>query len=93
LPKKYPPLTFNEVIDILKTRGFILDRIKGSHHQYIKTTSGKKLVVTVDKSESPFDVFLIKSMIQQSGSKRKEFYCSTKSTAKKLNLKFEDPSL
>lgn len=87
MPKKYPPLTFSEVLDILKSNGFILRNVQGSHHHYTAIIEGKKRIVTVDKSESPFDAFLIKSMIAQSGMSREKFYGSTKGTAKKINLK------
>jgi predicted RNA binding protein YcfA (HicA-like mRNA interferase family) len=87
LPKKYPPLTFSEVLDILKSNGFVLRNIEGNHHQYTGIIQGQKRIVTVDKSELPFDAFLIKSMILQSGLSRVQFYCSTKGTEKKISFK------
>ncbi len=81
MPKKYPPLTPNEVIDILKSLGFRLDRIHGSHHQY---TNDSGNLVTVDTKEKDFGPTLIKSMISQSGYTREVFYGATKKTAKKI---------
>lgn len=34
MPRRYPPLTPEEVIAILLARGFFLDRTAGSHAQY-----------------------------------------------------------
>lgn len=87
MPKKYPPLTPDEVIKILKKRGFILKATEGSHAQYEGEVKGLTKKVTVDEAEKEFGNFLIKSMIRQSGLSREEFYCSTKATALKVNLK------
>lgn len=87
MPKKYPPLTYQEVIAILKVRGFFLKDQEGSHEQYDNIVKSKKRKVTVDKNDSPYNDFIIKSMIQQSGLSREEFYTAIKSTAKKINLK------
>jgi len=88
LPKKYPSLTLSEVKQILKFRGFELANTTGSHAQYSKTVNGVSYKVTVDLAENEFYEFLLQSMIRQSGLSRVEFYCSTKSTAKKINHKF-----
>lgn len=85
MPKKYPPLTPSEVIDILKVWNFVLKIQVGSHAQYEGIIREIKRKVTVDMGEKDFDKDLIKSMIRQSGLSRDEFYCSTKSTAKKIN--------
>ena len=90
MPKKSPPLTPQEVITILKKRGLRFDTQEGSHEQYEGTIKGKQRKVTVDTAEKEFDNFLIQSMIRQSGLSRKEFYCSTKSTAAKINKKLDN---
>lgn len=87
MPKKYPPLTPAEVIKILKKRGFELKSTEGSHAQYEGVVDGITRKVTVDEGEKEFDDFLIKSMIRQSGLTRNEFYCTTKVTALKINMK------
>lgn len=87
MPKKYPPLTPSEVIDILKAWDFEFKTQEGSHAQYEGTTKGTKRKVTVDKGEKEFGIDLIKNMIRQSGLSRDQFYCSTKRTAKKINKK------
>ena len=89
MPKSYPPLTPQEVIDILKARGFEFKTQKGSHAQYEGEINRTKRKVTVDMTEKDFDENLIKSMVRQSGLSRKEFYCSTKKTAKKINKNCE----
>jgi predicted RNA binding protein YcfA (HicA-like mRNA interferase family) len=85
LPKKYPPLTPQQVIDILKARGFKFNNQVGSHAQYEGKINNSNKKVTVDMSEKDFDDELIKSMIDQSGLNRNEFYCSTPQAAKKIN--------
>lgn len=87
MPKKYPPLTYQEVVAILKSRGFKLEDQEGSHEQYEGVVNGQKRKVTVDKNDSPYNDFILKSMISQSGLSREEFYTATKATAKKINMK------
>lgn len=82
--KAYPPLTPREVIKILTTRGFHFVSSQSSHHNYGCTRGGKFFKVTVDIKYETFGIDLIKSMIRQSGLAKEQFYCSTKSTAKKL---------
>jgi len=87
MPKKYPPLTDSEVTAILVALGFLYSHTKGGHHFYKKTHSGKEHTVTVDPNASPFDDFLLKSMISQSGYARDDFYAATKRTAKKIGVR------
>ena len=83
-PRNYPPLSPREVIRILTARGFYLTNTRGSHSHYICTRNGKRYKVTVDAGIKQFGPDLIKSMIRQSGMSKKEFFCSTKKTAKKI---------
>jgi predicted RNA binding protein YcfA (HicA-like mRNA interferase family) len=78
MPKKYPPLTVQEVVSILRALKFTFSHTKGSHNFYKCTHSGKAHTVTVDPNYSPFDEFLLKSMISQSGYDYKKFYAATK---------------
>lgn len=89
MPKKYPSLTPQEVIDILKARGLSKKTQSGSHAQFEGMLKSQIRKVTVDMAEKDFGKDLIKSMIRQSGLSRDEFYCSTKKTAKKINKKSE----
>jgi predicted RNA binding protein YcfA (HicA-like mRNA interferase family) len=86
MPRKYPPLTPDEVVAILLARGFVLHRTSGSHAHYRGTIKGSKCLVTVDVHYEDFDVERIKDMIQQANLSHEEFYGSTKRTAKKINL-------
>ena len=87
MPKKYPPLALAEIIEILKANSFVHDDIVGTHAQYIAIIKSVKRKVAVDMSEKDFGDALIKSMIAQSGLTREEFCCSTKATAKKINMR------
>ena len=88
MPKKYPPLTDREVTAVLRELGFQYSHSEGGHDFYKGTHSGKNWKVTVDPKESPFNDFLLKSMISQAGVSRDQFYGATKNTANKAGLKF-----
>lgn len=85
MPKKYPPLTAAEVVSILGTLGFIYSKSKGGHDFYTAAHSGRNWKVTVDPKASPFNDFLLKSMIKQAGVTREQFYLATQRTAKKIS--------
>ena len=53
---------------------------------------GSKLV-SVDMGQKDFGDWLIQRMIEQSGLTRAQFYCATKSTAKKINRRFIEPAI
>lgn len=84
--RKYPPLSPNEVVAIVKALGFVFDRQVGSHAHYELKALGdqQRRVVTVDMTEDDFDEYLIKSMIRQSGETREKFYGATKGTRRKI---------
>jgi predicted RNA binding protein YcfA (HicA-like mRNA interferase family) len=90
MPKKYPPLTPDEVVRILKARGFVYDYTTGSHEYYRGMIRGVTRRVTVDRQYREFDDKLIVLMIDQSGLTREEFYGSTKETARKINLRAQE---
>ena len=50
---KLPSLTPNKIIKILKSRGFVLDRIKGSHHIYYLPKTKIRVVVPFHKKDLP----------------------------------------
>lgn len=57
-----------EVIRMLKADGWVLDRQKGSHRQFVHPT--KKGTVTVNGKESdPLNQFLLNSIWKQAGWK------------------------
>ncbi|HID87074.1 MAG TPA: addiction module toxin, HicA family [Anaerolineae bacterium] len=89
MPRKYPPLTPDEVVRILRARGFDYDHSRGSHEYYKGTIKGIPRTVTVDVHYGEFDAKMIRFLLDQSGLTREEFYGSTKRTAKKINLRAE----
>ena len=88
MPKKYPTIPSRDVIAILMVLGFSYSHSAGGHDFYKANHSGKNWTVNVDEKCSPFDDFLLKSMIAQSGYSRDVFYGSTKKTAKMAGVKF-----
>lgn len=85
MPKKYPPLTPRDVLEILKANGFVYKDTVGSHEHYEGFINGLRRKVTVDLAIDDFGKDLMQSMIRQSGLSRDDFYCSTKHTARKIN--------
>jgi len=67
---KLPPLTPKDVIALLKKKGFILDRTKGSHHLYINPTTGKRVVVPFHKKDLPKGTLL--EILRQAGISKEE---------------------
>jgi predicted RNA binding protein YcfA (HicA-like mRNA interferase family) len=90
MPRRYPPLTPQEVIAILLSRGFRLDRTAGSHAQYGGTVREQFRRVTVDLHYRDLDNRAIRRLILQSGLTREEFYGSVKETARKIGLRADE---
>ena len=67
---KLPVLTPRDVIRILEERGFILDRVKGSHHIYIHPATKQRAVVPVHRRDLPQGTLL--SILKQAGIDRDE---------------------
>jgi predicted RNA binding protein YcfA (HicA-like mRNA interferase family) len=62
---KSPVLTPVEIIKLLQTHGFVIDRIKGSHHILINQATGKRVVVPMHKKNLPKGT--LHEIIKQSG--------------------------
>ncbi|MFA6570866.1 MAG: type II toxin-antitoxin system HicA family toxin [Bacteroidota bacterium] len=62
---KLPSLTPAEIIKILLKKGFILDRVKGSHHILYNESTNIRIVVPMHKSDLPKGTF--HEIIKQSG--------------------------
>jgi predicted RNA binding protein YcfA (HicA-like mRNA interferase family) len=76
---KHPPLTCKEIKQILTYLGFSPRPRKGtSHEQWVKEENGRLFKVTVDCPKSPFSQTLIKSMAEQAGLSKKDFYAILK---------------
>ena len=71
---EYPPITCKELKAILAYMGFAFDTQKGSHEQWVLIKDKRKYKVTVDCPKAPFSQTLIKSMDEQAGVKKKDFY-------------------
>ncbi|HEY2582061.1 MAG TPA: type II toxin-antitoxin system HicA family toxin [Mucilaginibacter sp.] len=54
-----------EIINILKEAGFVLDRIKGSHHIFIHPPNNKRAVVPHPKKDLP--VGTARTILKQAG--------------------------
>jgi len=50
---KLPSLSPHEIIKVLKKGGFVLDRIKGSHHIYYHPDTKRRVVVPLHKKDLP----------------------------------------
>ncbi|MFN5169764.1 MAG: type II toxin-antitoxin system HicA family toxin [Cyclobacteriaceae bacterium] len=58
-------MTPKELIKILEGRGFVLKRVKGSHHIFQNPISGKITVVPVHKGDLPKGTF--RAILKQAG--------------------------
>ena len=67
---KLPVLTPRDIIRILEKRGFILDRVKGSHHIYLNPNTKQRAVVPVHRRDLPQGTLL--SILKQAGIDRDE---------------------
>lgn len=67
---KLPVLTPREVIRVLEKRGFILDRVKGSHHIYLHPDTRQRVVVPMHRRDLPQGTLL--SILKQAGIDRED---------------------
>jgi len=54
-----------EIIKLLENAGFVLDRVKGSHHIYYNLLNKKRAVVPHPKKDLPYGT--AKSILKQAG--------------------------
>ncbi|MCT8336566.1 addiction module toxin, HicA family [Methanoculleus sp. Afa-1] len=50
---KLPALTAQKVMKILEKKGFVLDRVKGSHHIFYQLETKRRVVVPVHGRDLP----------------------------------------
>lgn len=62
---KLPTLTPRKVIKVLKKKGFILDRVKGSHHIYYRPETKCRVIVALHKKDLPKGTLL--EILKQAG--------------------------
>lgn len=66
-------LTSREVERILHSYAFVLDRVSGSHQQFVGFVRDRKHTVTVVKNQKRFAPKTLASMIRQSGLTEQEW--------------------
>lgn len=71
MSEKLPVLTGNELIKVLEKIGFVVSRIRGSHH-VLKHPEGKTTVVPVHSGET-IGPGLLRKIIRDSGLERDQF--------------------
>jgi predicted RNA binding protein YcfA (HicA-like mRNA interferase family) len=67
---KLPTITPQKIIKILQKNGFVLDRIKGSHHIYYHKGTKKRVVVPLHKKDLPKGTLL--EILKQAGISKEE---------------------
>jgi len=67
---KLPTLTPQKIITILERRGFVLDRIKGSHHIFYQPETKRRVIVPVHRNDLPVGTLV--EILKQAGIERDE---------------------
>ena len=67
---KLPSLPSEKVIKVLKRKGFVLDRVKGSHHVYYHPETKRRVVVPFHKRDLPKGTLL--EILKQAGITKEE---------------------
>ena len=67
---KLPRLTPRDIIKVLEKKGFVLDRVKGSHHIYLHPETRHRAVVPLHHKDLPVGTQL--SILKQAGIERDE---------------------
>ncbi len=67
---KLPALTAQKVIRILEKKGFVLDRVKGSHHIFYQPGTKRRVTVPVHGRDLPIGTLL--EILKQAGIEREE---------------------
>jgi predicted RNA binding protein YcfA (HicA-like mRNA interferase family) len=67
---KTPSLTPQQVIKLLESRGFVLDRSKGSHQIFIHPETRKRVVVPFHRKDLPIGTLL--EILRQAGISKNE---------------------
>jgi len=65
-----PILTSAKIIKILKSKGFLLDRTKGSHHIYYQPGTKTRVVVPFHKRDLPVGTCI--AILKSAGINREE---------------------
>ena len=65
-----PVITSAKIIKILKSKGFVLDRIKGSHHIYYQPETKTRVVVPFHKRDLPVGTYI--AILKSAGINKEE---------------------
>ncbi|WP_214041391.1 type II toxin-antitoxin system HicA family toxin [Methanoculleus sp.] len=65
---KLPVLTAQKIIKILEKKGFVLDRVKGSHHLFYHPETKRRVTVPVHGRDLPTGTLL--EILKQAGIER-----------------------
>ena len=65
---KLPVLTAQKIIKILEKKGFVLDRVKGSHHLFYHPETKRRATVPVHGRDLPTGTLL--EILKQAGIER-----------------------
>lgn len=68
---KLPSLTSKDIIRVLEKEGFMLDRIKGSHHIYYHPELKRRAVIPFHKKDLPKGTLL--EILKQAGISKEAF--------------------
>ena len=67
---KLPSISPEKIIKLIKKKGFVLDRIKGSHHIYLHPDTRQRVVIPVHKKDLPKGTLM--EILKQAGIKKDE---------------------
>lgn len=67
---KLPALTPQKVMNIIQKRGFLLDRVKGSHHIFFHPETKRRVIIPFHKRELPVGTLI--EILKQAGIERDE---------------------
>jgi len=67
---KLPSLTPEIIIKVLERKGFVLDRVKGSHYIYYHSETKRRVVVPFHKKDLPKGTLL--EILKQAGISKEE---------------------
>ncbi len=67
---KLPSIRPEKIITFIEKKGFVLDRIKGSHHIYIHPDTRQRIVIPVHKKDLPKGTLM--EILKQAGIKKDE---------------------
>ncbi len=67
---KLPAITPKDIIRVLEKEGFVLDRIKGSHHIYSHPETRRRAVIPIHKKDLPKGTLL--EILRQAGISKED---------------------